>query len=81
MVPCKHCQQLFKPKREWQHFCSEKCRNLFHAALRKAALSAYTRPKTEGTKYNSRKKASAYHGKIRSIQRRILDIAELEEKE
>ena len=31
---CKQCGVFFKPAREWQHFCSDRCRATFHRAAR-----------------------------------------------
>lgn len=38
---CKQCKTEFKATRSWQHFCTSKCRNLFHTALNKAAREFY----------------------------------------
>lgn len=32
---CKYCNNLFSPRRKWQAFCGERCRNAWHkTALR-----------------------------------------------
>lgn len=40
-TPCQHCHKDFVPKTSWQHFCSAKCRNLYHSLLRKEAIAAF----------------------------------------
>lgn len=29
-IKCKSCGELFIPKRPWQEFCNDKCRNNYH---------------------------------------------------
>lgn len=29
-IKCKSCGELFTPKRAWQEFCNDKCRNNYH---------------------------------------------------
>jgi len=38
---CEHCHGSLSPIRPWQRFCSEHCRNRWHAEERRQALAAY----------------------------------------
>ncbi len=35
-VVCTQCGAYFQPKRAWQRFCDNDCRNTFHSERRKA---------------------------------------------
>lgn len=39
-LSCKQCGVFFKPVREWQHFCSDRCRATFHKTAK--AVEAQT---------------------------------------
>lgn len=37
-VKCRWCPTRFQQRRSWQHFCSPKCRNDWHSAMRPEAV-------------------------------------------